>query len=110
MRATFAAVVALSVVGGPAYGHGEYDWIRQHGYIDAMGSLCCGENDCLHLPMTARPITDGWLVRFVFRGKEYEETVVDRAVYKSENHEEWLCIMFNDGRPIIRCVFLPVAG
>lgn len=96
MRRIGLVLVALLLCG-----HGPADWIRRDGYKNAIGELCCGEQDCSELLSSdVRLVSGGYLV--VSLG----EFVPFSDVTPSPNKAYWRC-QWGGAR---KCFFAPVGA
>ena len=98
---TEALVIVLALLSFPAWGHGEYDWIRKGGYIGPNGSPCCGEDDCYKIRRDEVSLQDG-----VFHLPKWRLTVPVKDALVSEDEHYWLCMNWDE----LRCMFSPMRG
>lgn len=98
-----AATAALALAGSAAstHAHGDYDWIRQGGYIGVDGTRCCGRDDCMQIPTErVQRTADGYAL------PDFGLFVPFRQVQTSEDGKFWLC---RDAQAT-RCFFAPPPG
>lgn len=96
--------LAVAVISGRAFGHGDAQWIANGQYRGADGLICCGKNDCVQVPDDSVRATRGG---YVFSLPGGIATVPFRDVLISEDEHFWICLR-TDGT--IRCVFAPPLG
>lgn len=96
------AAIALGLVVGHrcARAHGEHDWMRADNFRNPVtGEHCCGEDDCLVVPVADVELTQGgW--RILSTG----ELIPERETLRSRDGKFWRCHMPNGRR---RCFFAP---
>ena len=62
------ALILLLMLVSPALAHGPAKWIQDGNFKNAVGDLCCGENDCgLHVGGTIIRVQGGYRVNADFR-------------------------------------------
>lgn len=94
---TFLLVLAYK---GTATAHDH--WISRGGYTDAVGTHCCGPNDCFVIPDTDMQSTPaGWQI--ISTG----EVIPFAEAKMSEDAQFWRCKKLGGER---RCFFAPNMG
>lgn len=120
------AIIAL-LLSGPAWAHGEYDWIRTGNYVNpsaagpAMGTHCCGAADCHPVEPERDFVADGEVWRFrpglaadwamktwgmTLAGKTWPRDL--SQTYRSEDSKSWVCV--GPEWVGIRCFFFDFGG
>ena len=102
MRKLFVVVV---LVASPALAHD--DWISQQRLVDPIsGEWCCDHKDCAPVQKNGvQEVPGGY---FVY--KTGETVPYRRVVWKSPDGAWWLCHMYKNGKPVVRCLIGPPPG
>jgi len=96
-RLFLGAVAATLLCAAPVFAHDS--WINKGGYKNAIGELCCGENDC-KAPERVSTNGSGWVV-------DGAEFVPYNEATPSPDGKLWICRRPDKTR---RCVFGPPPG
>lgn len=108
-------LLALALLPVSAYAHGPADWIRQGGYKNAVGELCCGERDCgVYVRGSIKVVAGGYQVNAEFQVGEgataqfvhVREFVPEAEATPSPDGQYWRC--YWGGKR--KCFFAPPQG
>jgi hypothetical protein len=101
---------------GGAYAHGPAKWVQDGQYKNAVGELCCGENDCgMQSAGTIVRVHGGYEVEASFEGINragdkfafpVKGFVKDQDATPSPTGDYWACSW--GGK--LRCFFAPLPG
>jgi hypothetical protein len=88
-----------------AISHGTAQWIQDGGYLTAMNTPCCGDEDCTTIQAaTVRPLDSG---RYAVITDDGTFVIGPKGVHRSIDDHYWLC-RFPNQAP--RCLFIPFTG
>lgn len=88
-----------------ANAHGDAQWIQDGGYLTAVDTPCCGQEDCARIPAgIVRPLDGG---RYAVILDNETHVIGPKGVHRSIDREYWLC-RFPNQAP--RCLFIPFTG
>lgn len=75
MRTCFAVLLLLAL-SLPVSAHDSAEWIQKNGIKNAVGDLCCGENDCKALADDDIKITSGgYLIKSINETVPFHEAI-----------------------------------
>lgn len=96
-RLALACALLLAAV-LPGWSHGPAKWIQDGQYRNAVGQLCCGEQDCVELSSADVTVTPaGYLIRSL------NETVPFSQATPSPTGTYWRCAWGGERK----CFFAP---
>jgi hypothetical protein len=113
------ALLFAAFLGGfllPVWGHGPAKWVQDGNYKNAVGELCCGENDCgLMTSGVVVRVQGGYQVDALFTGKNRQGVefifpvtgfVKDEDATPSPTGDYWACSWGG----ALRCFFVVLPG
>ena len=115
MRLLIAAVIMAAFL-LPAKAHGPAKWIQDGAFKNAVGELCCGENDCgLMSGGTVVRVPGGYQVDAVFTGRNragaefsfpVKGFIADEHATPSPTGDYWACSWGGQ----VKCFFVVLPG
>jgi hypothetical protein len=105
------AWLALVMLGGGAWAHGDASWIMTNPrFKAASGASCCGPSDCRSAGQAKfRKVEGGYSFDTEIDGKAVTLFAPDNVIYENtKDFDVWFCAFPSDiGAGIVRCLFLP---
>lgn len=115
-RYTVAIAALVAAFSFSASAHGPAKWVQDGQYKNAIGELCCGENDCgLFVSGSILRVSGGYQVDAEFEGVSragakfrfpVKGFVKDQDATPSPTGEYWACSWGGS----LKCFFFPLPG
>lgn len=98
-------ICAFGAIATNALSHGSAQWIQDGPYLTAIGTPCCGKDDCAPIPeANVRPLDGG---RYAVIFEDGTQIIGPGGVHRSIDHQHWVCRFPNQP---LRCLFIPFTG